>query len=113
VLRGTYYDAVSDTTQNVTGQVDKKTQRAAWTIGDKKTPVYEAGLSNLLQRQTTILMHRDGGQVEQMLLVRVDDPKQGLAGSQAAQKPAAGALGSGIVDSDEVDADGVRGPRED
>jgi hypothetical protein len=76
LLRGTYYDAVSDSTQNVSGKVDKKTQRAAWTIADKKTPVYEAGLSNLTQQQTTILVHRDGGKVEQMLLVRVEDPKQ-------------------------------------
>jgi hypothetical protein len=111
VLRGTYYDAVSDTTQNVTGQVDKKTQRAAWTIGEKKTPVYEAGLSNLLQRQTTILMHRDGGKVEQMLLVRVDDPQQKAAG-QTAQRPAPGALGSGVVDSDEVDPDSRPGTRD-
>jgi hypothetical protein len=71
LLRGTYYDAVSDSTMNITGKVDKKSQRAAWTIGDKKTPVYEAGISNLTQQQTTILVHRDGGKVEQMLLVRV------------------------------------------
>lgn len=80
LLRGTYYDAVSDTTQNVVGKVDKKTQRAAWTIADKKTPVYEAGLSNLTQKQTTILMHLANGKVEQMLLVRVDDAKAGAAG---------------------------------
>ncbi|MFM8636118.1 MAG: hypothetical protein ACKOEX_15150 [Planctomycetia bacterium] len=79
LLRGTYYDAVSDSTQNITGKVDKKTQRAAWTIGDKKTPVYEAGLSNLTQQQTTILVHRDGGKVEQMLLVRVQDDSAGAA----------------------------------
>jgi hypothetical protein len=71
LLRGTYYDAVADQTTNVTGKVDKKTQRAAWTLGDKKMPVYEAGLANLAQQQTTILVHRDGGSVEQMLLVRV------------------------------------------
>lgn len=87
LLRGTYYDAVSDSTQNVSGKVDKKTQRAAWTIGDKKTPVYEAGLSNLTQQQTTILVHRDGGKVEQMLLVRVQDPKGGAGTAQS--KPAA------------------------
>ena len=78
LLRGTYYDAVSDSTQNITGKVDKKTQKAAWTIGDKKTPIYEAGLTNLLEKQATILVHRDdgkggNGKVEQMLLVRVDD----------------------------------------
>jgi uncharacterized protein YcfL len=86
LLRGTYYDAVSDSTQNITGKVDKKTQKAAWTIGDKKTPVYEAGLTNLLGQQTTILVHRDDGKagdgkVEQMVLVRVDDK----AGNKIAQ----------------------------
>jgi len=71
LLRGTYYDAVADQTTNVTGKVDRKTQRAAWTLGAKTMPVYEAGLANLAQQQTTILVHRDGGAVEQMLLVRV------------------------------------------
>jgi hypothetical protein len=85
LLRGTYYDAVSDSTMNITGKVDKKTQRAAWTLGDKKTPVYEAGLANLTQQQTTILVHRDGGKDEQMLLVRVQDPagKDAAAGGAA------------------------------
>ena len=89
LLRGTYYDAVSDSTTNMAGKVDKKTQKAAWTIGDKKTPVYEAGLSNLTKQQTTILVHRDGGKVEQMLLVRVDDKAAG--GAAPASKPAADA----------------------
>jgi hypothetical protein len=89
LLRGTYYDAVSDSTMNITGKVDKKTQRCAWTVGDKKTPVYEAGLSNLTKQQTTILVHRDGGKVEQMLLVRVDDKAAGGGATTAAQ-PAAG-----------------------
>ena len=97
LLRGTYYDAVSDSTMHVTGKVDKKTQRCAWTVGDKKTPVYEAGLSNLTKQQTTILVHRDGGKVEQMLLVRVDDKAAGGA-AKAAGGPAAGAV--------EGDADG-------
>jgi len=89
LLRGNYYDAVSDTTMNITGKVDKKTQRAAWTLGDKKTPVYEAGLSNLTQQQTTILVHRDGGKVEQMLLVRVQDKPGADGDAKAAAKPAA------------------------
>ncbi|MEI8228698.1 MAG: hypothetical protein WCH77_10615 [Planctomycetota bacterium] len=110
LLRGTYYDAVSDSTQNITGKVDKKTQRAAWTIGDKKTPIYEAGLSNLTQQQTTILVHRDDGKggtgkVEQMLLVRVPDDK--AAGSQAAPGAAAAPRPRSGLDADEVDRDEV------
>ena len=79
VLRGNYYDAISDSSKEITGKVDSQTQRAAWTIGDNKANVYEAGLSNLLKDQTQVLVHRnneDGtvtGDVEQMLLVRVDD----------------------------------------
>jgi hypothetical protein len=83
LLRGTYYDAVSDTTTNMAGKVDKETQKAAWTIGDKQTPVYESGLANLTKPQTTILVHRDGGKVEQMLLVRVDDKAGGGAAAPA------------------------------
>lgn len=79
ILRGNYYDAISDSSLEISGKVDPKTQRAAWTIGDKTSNVYEAGLSNLLKDETQVLVHRDGedgkpsGKVDQMLLVRVDD----------------------------------------
>ena len=91
LLRGTYYDAVSDTTTNMAGKVDKQSQKAAWTIGDKQTPVYEAGLANLTKRQTTILVHREGGKVEQLLLVRVDDKAAGGGARGQAADPAAAA----------------------
>ena len=35
-IRGNYYNALTDTTLPVYGAVDKATQRAAWTVGDKK-----------------------------------------------------------------------------
>jgi hypothetical protein len=89
LLRGTYYDAVSDTTTTMAGKVDKKTQKAAWTIGDKKIPVYEAGLANLTKDQTTILVHRDGGKVEQLLLVKVDDQAASETAADGGAKPAA------------------------
>ena len=38
VIRGNYYNAVTDTTE-VYGSVDKKTQRAAWTVGDRRPGV--------------------------------------------------------------------------
>ena len=112
LLRGTYYDAVSDTSMNITGKVDKKTQRAAWIVGDKKTIVYEAGLHNLTQQQTTILVHRstdarrakspDGSiaagdpagdtaasTVEQLLLVRVEDDAAAGSGQKVDSTQAA------------------------
>src|SRR5262249_20225003 len=35
-IRGNYYDAFADNTLPVYGSVDKKTQRAAWSVGEKK-----------------------------------------------------------------------------
>src|SRR5437588_360394 len=41
VLRGNYYNAVADSTEPVSGSGDRKTQRAAWTVGSRKAPVFE------------------------------------------------------------------------
>ena len=79
VIRGNYYNAVADTTTPVYGSLDKKSQRLAWTIGDKKTPVYETGLYNLTQEQTTILVHLAPDRTEQWNLFRIEQPKEGQA----------------------------------
>ncbi|MBU6293930.1 MAG: hypothetical protein KJS91_04530 [Planctomycetes bacterium] len=76
ILRGSYYNSISDTNEKVKGAVDKKTQRAAWTIGDKKQPVYEAGIMNLTREQTTALVHKGDDKVEQLLLFRIK-PQEG------------------------------------
>ena len=76
ILRGNYYDAVTDSTSLVVGAVDKKTQRAAWTVGDRKTPVYEAGVANLTKDETTMLVHYGAERSVQYTLVRVEEPKQ-------------------------------------
>jgi hypothetical protein len=76
VMRGNYYDAVTDTTAPIFGSVDKKTQRAAWTVGDRKTPVYEAGIANLTKNETTMLAHYGNDRTVQFTLVRVEEPDQ-------------------------------------
>ncbi len=47
IIRGNYYDGLMDTTTPVYGSVDKKNQRAAWTIGKKNDRVFETGIYNL------------------------------------------------------------------
>ena len=71
ILRGSYYNSIEDNTSKVKGAVDKKTQRAAWTIGDKAKPVYEAGILNLTREQTTVLVHKADDKTEQLLLFRI------------------------------------------
>jgi hypothetical protein len=72
VLRGNYYNALSDTTVPVCGSVDQKSQRAAWTLADRKEPVFEAGFANLTRSQTTMLAHFGRGRTQQWTLVRIE-----------------------------------------
>lgn len=74
IVRGNYYDAVADNNLPVFGEVDPKTQRVAWSIGDKKDIVFEAGLNNLLQNETTVLIHFGKVRTVQMILVRLPTP---------------------------------------
>ena len=75
ILRGNYTDELTEHTQPVQGAVDPKTQRAAWTVGDNKLSVIEAGLSNLSQDEAPVLIHRRG-LTDHWLLVRLDQPGQ-------------------------------------
>jgi hypothetical protein len=77
LIRGNYYDSLGDTVLPVTGKVDKKTQRAAWTIGKRKDTVYEAGIANLTTKETTMLVHFGKERTEQWALVRVEQSREG------------------------------------
>jgi len=74
VLRGNYYNALTDKSDPVFGSVDGKTQRAAWTVGDTKAPVYEAGIANLTRDETTMLVHYAADNAKQFTLVRIERP---------------------------------------
>src|SRR5262249_22771082 len=70
-IRGNYYNALNDIAQPVYGSVDKKTQRAAWTVGDRKEPIYEAGIANLTKSETTMLVHFSKDRTQQWTLIRM------------------------------------------
>lgn len=76
VIRGNYYNGLTDTTLPIYGSVDKKTQRAAWIIGDKKDTVYETGVGNLTQPETSMLVHVGKDRTQQWTLVRLEPPKE-------------------------------------
>jgi len=76
VMRGNYYNALTDSAEPLAGSVDRKTQRACWTVGGRKSPVYEAGIANLTKDETTMLMHYGKEKSVQMTLVRIEAPKE-------------------------------------
>jgi hypothetical protein len=81
IIRGNYYDGLLDATTKVFGSVDKKAQRAAWTIGKSKDRVFEAGIYDLTKPECTCLLHVGGQKTNQMMLVRVEPPKNGAGTS--------------------------------
>lgn len=92
ILRGNYYNAISDSATPVSGSLDRKSQRVAWTIGDAKEVTYETGLYNLTQDETTLLVHYDKDRTEQYKLFRVPQPEDN---SQQQQPAATGAESTG------------------
>jgi len=79
VLRGNYQDTADNNTQPVHGSADLKTQRVAFTVGDKKEMVIETGLYNLTKDEAPVLIHFGPDRTEQWLLVRLKQPDEGAA----------------------------------
>lgn len=55
--------------------VDKKSQRAAWTVAGKSRPIMETGLANLTADAGPALVHFADGSTQQCLLVRLEEFK--------------------------------------
>jgi hypothetical protein len=90
-IGGNYYSVLSGQTLPVKGKLDKKNQRAAWTVGTNKEIVYDTGLGNLFKNQAPILVHFSKDKTEQWLLVRLQRPASGTAaGAQPASTGSAG-----------------------
>lgn len=74
ILRGNFTDTKSGQTQVIQGSIDKKTQRAAFSVGDDQTDVYETGLYNLTKDEAPLLRHLGKDQTQQWLMVRLKQP---------------------------------------
>ncbi|MCH7752709.1 MAG: hypothetical protein IH898_11215 [Planctomycetes bacterium] len=73
-ISGTYLNTVTNSTKPIQGSVDKETQRAAWTVGDKSQTVVETGLYNLTMDEAPALLHFGTEKTQEWLLVRLEDP---------------------------------------
>ena len=83
IIRGNYTFTTTNDTKPVQGSVDKKTQRAAWTIGDNTDNVMETGIYNLTKDEAPMLVHFGKDKTETWVLVRVkQDEQQGQPSSQ-------------------------------
>ena len=86
IIRGNYTAKLTNDTKPIQGSVDKKTQMAAFTIGDNKENVIETGIYNLTKAEAPILVHFGKAKTEQWLLVRLNEDGKG-DGKGSGSKP--------------------------
>jgi hypothetical protein len=79
-IAGNYSDLISGTNVTIQGAVDKKSQRAAWTVGKNKNTVCETGLYNLTKDEAPALIHIGKDRTQQWMLVRLKQPEQAGGG---------------------------------
>jgi len=82
VIAGTVTNTETDKTQAIEGMVDKKTQRSAWVIEGKDSPIMETGIANLTKDEAPVLLHFADGQTQQWLMVLMDPPPEETAAAQ-------------------------------
>ena len=80
-IAGTYSNTTSDSAQAVEGHVDKKSQRAAWWIGNNQNNIVKTGIYNLTKEETPVLVHFGSHKTQTWLLVRLEESTQGASGN--------------------------------
>lgn len=71
IVRGNYYNPLTQEEKPIQGKVDKKNKRVAWTVGTNKQVVYDTGLANLLAKQSSLLIHLSKDSTQQWNIVRL------------------------------------------
>jgi hypothetical protein len=72
VLRGSYFDLLSDVNHPIRGSVNKKTQHVAWTFGPQGKVTFQTALGVLTESSGPVSVHYENGQTRQWVLARYD-----------------------------------------
>jgi hypothetical protein len=74
IVHGNYFNQLTNESLEVQGALDKKTQRISWTIGDNPKTVFDAGLGDLINNESTVLVHYGPEATTRMSLIRLQQP---------------------------------------
>lgn len=85
VISGAYQSAITDDQRPVSGRIDKKTQQAAWRIGENMDTVFATTLANLTLDASPVQIYFSGNRTQTWLLVRIPEPADAKAGSKPPQ----------------------------
>ena len=75
IVGGAYKNVMTGDEQPIIGQLDARTQRVAWHVGDATQTVYETGLSNLQNDVASVFVHFGKDMTQTWLLVRLPSPE--------------------------------------
>lgn len=75
-IKGNYYNQITGESSQITGSIDKKTQRMSWMLGNNSSTIFDTTLGNLMKEQSPVLVHYGAGNTQEMALVRLDQPPQ-------------------------------------
>lgn len=74
IIAGAYCNLATDQALPLHGSVDRRTQRAAWSVAGFKNTVLETGIYNLTKDESSVLLHFGGDQARHWLFVRQQPP---------------------------------------
>ena len=77
-LKGNYYDSITNTTQPVSGSIDRETRKASWKVGGKGGATFETTLDALMKTPSDVTM-KSGGAEHEWELVQVQKPDDNAA----------------------------------
>ncbi len=72
ILRGSYYDLLSNQEHDIEGAIDKTTQRAAWTVAPHGEVVFETSLKELTEETGPLAVFYENGETRQWTLARYE-----------------------------------------
>ena len=72
-LKGNYYDSITNTTQPVSGSIDRETRKASWKVGEKGGATFETTLDALMKTPSDVTM-KSGSAKHEWELVQVQKP---------------------------------------
>lgn len=75
IIAGSFANTTNNENLSVQGGADRESSRLAITIGDQDDVVVETGLYNIIDQQSSALIHYQNGTRENWLLVKMPDPR--------------------------------------
>jgi hypothetical protein len=83
IVKGNYYNQITGENSQISGSLDKKTQRVAWSLGTNGNTVFDTSLNNLTKEESPVLVHYGAGNTQKMALVRLNQPPSQPSSPQA------------------------------